>query len=412
MPEPTFPGVNSISWKLIDATESMMDRGFCDNETPFPWRSSIALYAFEPAQEELQESLCGERLAYLKVTVSITGYLPSADESLEVFGEIAEVAGTEYLGCYGALVNISVFPPESSDDLSIYPRIVDFEPKQRDLMETRTDTGEVLVGSSTNIQVDKSASQTFGREIGVSHTGKYTSPQSVGGQGEASHTFSGKWTNSAQESYQVNVDGAKDRQERFSHETSINQLYNLLTGYHAGTNRAVFLMLARPHVLQPTDRRTFVRGLRQIEGMQDFFLVIRRPQSMNQLRVEVGLDTGHFPEYPTVAIPEPDYEYERVSLPITIPVQGSGAFEGRLQLVNEVRNGFEIDGWEFDPTRNMGRWDDESSGIEARGAVRLLNSRVSEGMHSSDIKTYDFSVRSPDTFTLTAKIERGIKCRR
>jgi hypothetical protein len=409
MPDPIFPVVNSINWKLIDTTESMMDRGFCDDESPLPWQSSIALYAFEPAQEDVQESLCSERLIYLKVTTSITGYLPGADDNLEVFGEIAEVAGSEYLACYGALVNISVFPPLSStDDLSTYPRIVDFEPKQRDLIETKTETGEVLVGSATSVQLDKSASQTFGRETGLSHTGKYTSPQLAAGQFEASHTISGKWTNSAQEGYQVNVDGSKDRQERFSHETTINQLYNLLTGYHAGTNRATFLMLARPHVLQPTDRRTFVQGLRQIEGMQDFFVVVRRPQSMSQLRIEVGLDTGHFPEHPLTVVREPDYEYDTRPLEVKIPVQGSGAVEGRLQLVNEVRRGYEIDGWEFDPTRNMGGSTDEGSGIEVRGAVRLLSSYVSEGMHASDIKTYDFSVTSPDTFNLTARIERGL----
>jgi hypothetical protein len=412
MPEPLLPPVNSINWKLIDATESMMDRGFCDKKAPLLWRSSIAIYAFEPDQEELEESLCGDRLTYLKATVSITGYQPdplSADESLDVFGEIAELTGTEYLGCYGALVNVSVFPPQSfEEDLSLYPRIIDFEPKQRDLMETRTDTGEVLIGSSTSVQVDKSASQTFGRETGASHTGKYTSPESAYGKWEASHTFSGKWTNSTEESYNVNVDGAQDRRERFSHETTISQLYNVLTGYHAGTNRAAFLMLARPHVLQPTDRRTFVRGLRQIEGMQDFFLVVRRPRSISQMRIEVGLDTGHFPERPVISIPQARYEYDRVNLQIRVPVQGSGAVEGRTQIVNEVRRGFEIDGWEFDSTRNRGSWDDEGAGEEVRGAVRLLNWSVSGGMHRSDIKTYDFFVTNPDTFTLTARIERGL----
>lgn len=412
MPDPSLPSVNSISWKLIDATESMIDQGFCDDKAPLPWRSSIALYAFEPHQEELEESLCGDRLTYLKVTVSITGYQPDlldVDEMLDVLGDIAELAGTEYLGCYGALVNVSVFPPASSEDnLSLYPRIVDFEPKQRELMETRTDTGEVLMGSSTNVRVDKSASQAFGRETGASHTGKYTSPESTSGKWEASHTFSGKWTNSTEESYNINVDGTQDRRERFSHETTISQLYNVLTGYHAGTNRATFLMLARPHVLQPTDRRTFVRGLRQIEGMQDFFFVVRRPQSINQMRVEVRLDTGHFPERPVVSIPEPQYEYDRVNLQVRVPVQGSGAVEGRTQLVNEIRRGFEIDGWEFDPTRNRGTWDDERTGEDVRGAVRLLNWSVSGGMHRSDIKTYDFFVTSPDTFNLTARIERGL----
>jgi hypothetical protein len=73
-------------------------------------------------------------------------------------------------------------------------------------------------------------------------------------------------------------------------------MYNLLTGYHAGTNRAVFLMLPRPHILQPTDRRTFIQGLRVIEGIQEFFLIIPRSRDIEGLSVEASLETGHFPE--------------------------------------------------------------------------------------------------------------------
>src|SRR5207245_652882 len=98
------------------------------------------------------------------------------------------------------------------------------------------------------------------------------------------------------------------RRENQSTTTNLSQMYNLLTGYHAGTNRAVFLMLPRPHTLQPTDHRTFVQGLRMIEGLQDFFLIVSRPRQMSALCIEASLETGHFPE--DVVVQSPNVEYD------------------------------------------------------------------------------------------------------
>jgi hypothetical protein len=81
-------------------------------------------------------------------------------------------------------------------------------------------------------------------------------------------------TETFEDSSKTHTETSRDLRETRGTETEINQLYNLLSSYHIGTNRALFLMLPRPHTMQPTDRRTFVRGLRIIEGIQDFFLVI------------------------------------------------------------------------------------------------------------------------------------------
>src|SRR5205085_12686542 len=83
------------------------------------------------------------------------------------------------------------------------------------------------------------------------------------------------------------------------YSTSVDHLYSLLTGYHAGTNRAAFIMLPRPFVEEPTDRRSFALGLRIIEGVQEFVLVVSRPATMRGLCIEASLDTAHFPEQVT-----------------------------------------------------------------------------------------------------------------
>jgi hypothetical protein len=104
-------------------------------------------------------------------------------------------------------------------------------------------------------------------------------------------------------------------------------MYNLLSAYHVGTNRASFLMLPRPHVLQPTDHRTFVQGLRFIEGIQEFLLIVSRPQDVEGLAVEVALDTGHFPENVETTEPEEEYDESEETFSVT-EFADNGYFSG------------------------------------------------------------------------------------
>ncbi|MEM9026407.1 MAG: hypothetical protein AAGB06_05680 [Verrucomicrobiota bacterium] len=71
----------------------------------------------------------------------------------------------------------------------------------------------------------------------------------------------------------------------------MNHIYSLLQGYHLGTNRAIFFMQPRPHIQNA--KFTFIRGLRALEGVQEFFLVVNRPKSIPRICVEVALETAH-----------------------------------------------------------------------------------------------------------------------
>ncbi|WP_221392008.1 hypothetical protein [Dyadobacter sp. NIV53] len=246
MPE-LIPPID-IPWKLIDVSQDMIDPGFCDNAAPTCFKSSIAVFAYEPSQSEIPIEMCGEKLTYLKVTISLTGYQLQTDDwsrlegivSTFSSGELRTILG-DYLACYGAMVHISTFPPQDTiTDLTLFPHIVDFEPKLRELLQVTSETGEVLTGSQSSISVDKSFSRTHGNEVGLEHSGKYKSPESNAGSFEASHTIKGTWKDSTTESFQVNADASRERSERQSTRTDLNQMYNLLTGYHSGTNRALF----------------------------------------------------------------------------------------------------------------------------------------------------------------------------
>lgn len=194
--------------------------------------------------------------------------------------------------------------PTEQIDLKEYPHIIDFEPKTRDLIQAATETGEILTGSKSGIKTDRSFINTNSSEDG------FTLSPKIGKKDESGigATLSHKNTETDQETWKVTADASRERRETNATVAQISQMYNLLSGYHAGTNRIVLLMLARPHTLQPTDHRTFVQGLRRIEGIQEYFLIVARPEHIDGLCVEAFVETGHYPEATTIIPPVEQYE--------------------------------------------------------------------------------------------------------
>ncbi len=382
----------NIPWKLIAASPDMLDTRFCNKQFPFAWRSSLAISVYQPKLEDLPEELCDERLTYLKVTCSITGYQPSEEETNQAnerllgsadFSDIPEEqlerVMSEYFACYGVLLNVAVFPTPSMEatieehcipfdelkkggrypnpfrigdvtftakdrpenhtvdnypsgggdgtpeldlaqamtikfptavkvmakivhysravTLQAYrgnqmvgsqttgdeqdklhklviehdeidrveiisplkeaylvefcyyvrtvrprgialkdlPRIIDFEPKTRDLYQAATDSGEILSASGSSIKTGKSFTNTESSETGVTATGKYKSPETQYGQWEGSQGLSHTWGHTDSDTYNTQTDASRERRESQSTTTNLSQMYNLLTGYHPGT---------------------------------------------------------------------------------------------------------------------------------------------------------------------------------
>jgi len=451
----TFDIPVDVPWTIVAASPDMIDTTFCDQGFPPPWRSSLAIYAYEPLATDLPPQLCNQTVTYLKITCSITGFQPTPEETSElssgnvvvalptVPGDAAEDLVSDYYACYGALLNVAVFPstttilqttpapeqysfgpetrelpnpfvvPEPSLTFSLsrgphlvidqipgdnafgvlieeaqltidlpvstnvilsrdtregargtvtayqrtavvftaplatsegvqdyvvntseqvtrvainveagscflvglsydsmerpttlgdYPTIIDFEPKTRDLYQTSTDQGEVLSGSKSGVTTGKSLSNSSSLEMGMSAAANVAANIGVLSVG-ASQSLTGSWGETSGDTSTTTADLSRERRETQGTTTNITQQYNILTGYHAGTNRAAFLMLPRPHTLQATDYRTFVRGLRMIEGIQEFFLVVSQPTTTPGICVEASLETGHFPETVTLGQP-------------------------------------------------------------------------------------------------------------
>jgi hypothetical protein len=71
-----------VPWQLIAASPDMMDTTFGGDhlmglqfpEFPPSWPSSLAIYACERSPDDLPVEMCNQKITYLKVTCSITGY--------------------------------------------------------------------------------------------------------------------------------------------------------------------------------------------------------------------------------------------------------------------------------------------------------------------------------------------------
>lgn len=300
-----------IAWRRLAFSTDMIDQDFSSIDLPPKWRSSlVAFYHLVPVEDTALEYPEG-RLLYIRLACSITGFNPneelrgayvSASEGGTLGTQtstwesiLAEDWASAYWPCLGAIVQFAVYPnPSDGVAVDAYPYIMDFEPKKRELYETRTDSGEILSGSSEKLNVSKSKGTTdtsekshiVSGEVGGSFMG-------IGAKGGYQYT-----TKKGSETETLDTrttDTARERRETVSHSTTISQMYQLFTSYHLGTNRAVFSIAPRPHIVNDARQAPFnlIRGRRLLEGMQDVFLVIYVPNELQGVAIQATLDTGH-----------------------------------------------------------------------------------------------------------------------
>jgi len=298
-----------VPWQRLAVSEDMIARGVLEAGRRPRWRSSIAIFGYEPPAE--YQTREGQIVSYLKIACTITGFQPDPAEvglldrralrswSDEAVARAYEAVAGAYYPSYGAILEVTVTPRLADAALAAYPLgdypyIVDFEPKKRELYELVSDTGEVMSRSLESVNVRKGATTSDAHEVvdmlaGVNVKGE------VADKGGGEIGVSGQWgTRDVTQEQADNVrttDSAREARESFSHTTQLTQMYHQLTSYHVGTNRAVFYILPRPHIVQTP--HTFVNGPRLLEGIQEFFLVVMRPASLPEVCVEAYLETAH-----------------------------------------------------------------------------------------------------------------------
>lgn len=315
-----------IPWKRIGVSYHMMDRVVCEGSRPRPMRPSVAIFEYEPDDAPGEED-SAYRVSYLKVTCSVTSWGASNLDRLRksrrrvtspltdwweggssseetdpiTFDSSVSETGADF-PCFGALLEVSVGPRgEGKWELDQYPYFSDFDPKKRELYELVSETNEILSRSLEETGVlhggtTSSSSEVFDKDtIGVSLKETKESPTYGPSKSEAGASFANesgsRSVNSAEFKNVRSVDAGRENRETYSHTTQLTQMYQLLSSYHLGTNRAVFYFEPRPHIAQ--NPRTIIEGPRQLEGIQEFFLVVARPREMESICVNASLETLH-----------------------------------------------------------------------------------------------------------------------
>ncbi|AOB31395.1 hypothetical protein AKI39_12910 [Bordetella sp. H567] len=293
-----------ITWTRMAFSPDMVDTNFGDMAFSPKWRSSLAVYYYVVPEEETADTYPNSRLVYLRLTCSLTGWNPS--EALRNAQTQAQQAGNwddlqrtlwetiiasgwaeQYWPCLGAIMQIAVYPHNADgvapDD---YPYFLDFEPKKRELYETVTEGSEMLSASANTTSITKGNSSTNSLEIGAS-AGFSVGP--FGASGSVTSTWADTTVN------QNTTDTSREARETLSRTTSTSQMYQLFNGYHLGTNRALFVVAPRPHTVSNSAQTEFnlIDGERNLEGIQDVFLVVHMPRALDGLCIQAGLDTGH-----------------------------------------------------------------------------------------------------------------------
>lgn len=298
-----------IPWRRLCVSEDMTDRLACDKRLPPRWKSSIAIYRYDPDDEyQPYEDL---RIAYVKVAVTIAPWAPEIGADLAAKYVPPQLVDSlqEAYPCYGALLHVTVTPEGGGSlhgDLSTYPYIADCEPKKRELYEMVTDTGEVLSGSSSTLAVGKggvstNTTENYNLDTGWNF-GMKASYAGTGGGFDAGET--GQWgsvNRAGMENTNIRTsETSSERRELQSHVTQLSQMYNLFQAFHIGTNRALFFLEPRPHIRQ--SEATFINGPRALEGLQEVFLtVVYRPEG--DFCLGTVLETAHLTK-------EPQYAYD------------------------------------------------------------------------------------------------------
>lgn len=310
-----------IPWKQTCVTQDMMASEACEPRHPPKWQSSIAVSQYVP--EEEYQVYPGRKVTYVKVTCTITGYQPRDKEiegrinfrgvSVQTINNLDSLLEA-YLPCTGALIQVAVSPRKGGVVLDNYPYFMDFQPKKRELYEMVTETGERSSRSVEALKIGKASGSSEsvevldidqGGSVGASGSVSYAG---IGVSGSYQESHQGQWGTKqigAQESsVSRSTDESREKRESDSHTTQLSQMYHLLDSYHQGTNRALFFVQPRPHILEmPTG---FVRGPRSVEGIQEFFLVVNQPKDQEGFEISVRLDTSHL-----TVVPIMDYDRSR-----------------------------------------------------------------------------------------------------
>ncbi len=277
MPDDALPIPLEIPWRLAATTQSVHEG--------FPTDTTIALFVYEPRTSSLSTDYPGERLVYLKFTVTVSScHVDSA--TLPEWARSLLVGGLPVLHL---VFDIGV-TPEPFASGGIRPYFHAAAPLRRSMVETGLVGHEIFEGESDALAVGRSASQvyeTVGSKVTTNKKGRSGGLPGIFNIDRSSVETTVDSTRSVEQFQEsVNRDASTERKELLSHLTNVENVITLLNAKHVGSPFLRFALSPRPLTqlfVDPSDPNLWYKQLLQrrssgIEGIQEFFAVVVAPR--------------------------------------------------------------------------------------------------------------------------------------
>ena len=121
-----------ITWQRLGYAREMMDDSFGNLSVPSKWRSSLAIFGYVVPQDQTVEAYPNQRILYLKLSCSITGFNPSEEllASVDLQRERDRLDDLQYSAweviqgqrwaetywpCLGAIAQVAADPPQGTN---------------------------------------------------------------------------------------------------------------------------------------------------------------------------------------------------------------------------------------------------------------------------------------------------------
>ncbi|HZI62088.1 MAG TPA: hypothetical protein VFD62_15335 [Pyrinomonadaceae bacterium] len=313
-----------IPWERICVTTDMLDAS-PDRAASMPplWQSSMALYRYVPPDE--YQIYPGRRIVYYKLTCTVTNFQPKSEQLVGVIDpgvfsygymlndEIRRRLATS-LPCTAAVIQVTVSPVEPGRSVESFPYFIDVQPRQRLLYQQATEAQESTSRSLETVQVRKNAGSTNSVEVLDVDEGGGLNVKvgDIGGGAQRSGKWGVQSLGKRDAELITTSDASREARETLSFTTQLSQMYTLLQAYHLGTNRVSFYLTPRPHTVDPPSG---ILGPRNLDGIQDFFLIVSQPKDDALPCITARLDTGHLTIFPQF-----DYDRSEPSQPLTLEI--------------------------------------------------------------------------------------------
>jgi hypothetical protein len=268
-----------IPWKLASTTQALTSGE--------PDETSISLFVYKPDEDQITGKFPGERLIYLKFTVSVS---PANISSAPPVGALGEG-----VPCFYLLLDLRVRKSDGSVG-TIRPYFHSAAPLHRTVVETGLVGVDVFEGESDLQAMGKSGSQMYESSSSQSRTTTVgggasvgIGPFSIGASAQNTSTSVSAQRGVSQVVDTTQREASEERRELTSHSMKIENVLSLLNAKYIGTPHLRFSLSPQPlHLLsvEPSDLNIWFSQLLQrrssgIEGIQEFTTVLLVPKNQD-----------------------------------------------------------------------------------------------------------------------------------